>query len=48
MTNPRHNPVVQKRISQKSGWRKGAFCCTPKARASHEQYCANAKKNGAK
>ncbi|WP_313495383.1 hypothetical protein [Pseudoxanthomonas mexicana] len=48
MKNPRHDSAVQRRISQKSGWRKGAFCCTPKARQSHEQYRANGRKNGAK
>ena len=42
MKNPRHDSAVQRRISQKSGWRKGAFCCTPKARKSHEQYRAKA------
>ena len=40
-TTPWLRSDVQKKISLKSGWRKGAFCKTKKARASHEQYLLN-------
>ena len=40
--NARQRSDVQRKISLKSGWRKGAFCKTKKARASHEQYLLNA------
>lgn len=42
MTNPRQRSDVQRKISLKSGWRKGAFCAGQKARTSYEQYRENA------
>ena len=41
-TTPWLRSDVQKKISLKSGWRKGPFCYGKKARASHDRYVLNA------